>query len=241
MPKHGKRVSLAELAFACYIYANITDYDSSYHNFRLAISDELNLKDPHHRQVLITWLNQWGCRQFSKECHNLASDEISQWYRKSGHLLPDKNLNLNELSHQELKDADEAYLSLSLKTACIRKTRAEKPSKITIGPTGASKILFALRPASLVPWDDPIRKDLGFHSGGNAYFDYLIGIQRSLKSLQAQCLQLGFDLKDLPNILNRPLSTAPKLIDEFYWVTITNKCCLPSSETLSNWMKWNIN
>ncbi len=71
-------MKLAELAFACYVYASMTDYDSSYIDFLGKVGKDLDLTDADHRQALITWLNQWGCRQFSKECHELASNEILQ-------------------------------------------------------------------------------------------------------------------------------------------------------------------
>jgi hypothetical protein len=85
---------LAELAFACYIYGRMTDYDSSYYRFRRETNPQLDLKNNHHRIALIKWLNGWGCRQFALDYHGLASEEIHSWYQQYGDRFfsPDKSL-----------------------------------------------------------------------------------------------------------------------------------------------------
>ncbi|BDV42758.1 hypothetical protein GURASL_16810 [Geotalea uraniireducens] len=231
-------MTLAELAFACHIYASMTDYDSSYCDFRSKIDDELDLTDADHRQALITWLNQWGCRQFSKECHGLASAQILQWYEDCREMLPMKGADLLSIAPYELESASEAYAKLTKMIAC-RKPRGERTVVVTVGPTGAAKILFALRPNVLVPWDEPIRAKFNYDSSEQSFYRFHMTIKEELSMLESQCKKLGVALKDLPQLLNRQHSTTPKLIDEFYWVTITRNCQFPGGSTLEKWINWN--
>lgn len=231
-------MKLAELAFACYVYASMTDYDNSYLDFRAKVNNALDLSDEDHRQALITWLNQWGCRQFSRECHELASNEILQWYMECKDMLPAVDADLHLMSSQEIELVSKSYAKLAGKTAC-HKARGTKTISVTIGPTGAAKILFALRPKSLVPWDEPIRAELKLDASERSYCRYHMDIKKFLIELESQCTEQGFSLHDLPTILNRRDSTTPKLIDEFYWVTITKKCQFPGNAVLNEWLTWN--
>lgn len=232
-------MNLAELAFACYIYASMTDYDNSYCEFRSKVDDDLEITDAGHRQALITWLNQWGCRQFSKECHDLASKEILQWYEICRDVLPAKDKDLYSMSSNDIEMASGAYAKLSKKIAC-RKSRGTKTVEVSIGPTGAAKILFALRPKTFVPWDEPIRVKLAYDSSGQSYYRYHMDIKKSLVELELRCKTHGISLQELPQRLNRVHSTVPKLIDEYYWVTITKNCQFPGDELLNKWMTWNV-
>ena len=63
-------MTLAELAFACFCYQRMTDYDGSYLLFRQATQPFIDLGNQAHRASLLIWLNQWGCRQFAIEYHD---------------------------------------------------------------------------------------------------------------------------------------------------------------------------
>jgi hypothetical protein len=81
-----------------------------------------------------------------------------------------------------------------------------------ICPTGASKILFALRPNCLIPWDDPIREEFGYHNfphSSSSYIDYL---EYSCSIFSKLCARYGFELKDLPQKIDRPKSTFSAVI-----------------------------
>ena len=66
-------MTLSELAFACFLYAHFTDYDDSYLSFLQVTNHHPDFVNSKHRKALLTWLNQWGCRQFAVEYHELAS------------------------------------------------------------------------------------------------------------------------------------------------------------------------
>lgn len=229
---------LSELAFACFLYERFADYDKSYHNFLQKTNSSPDFNIPEHRQSLLTWLNKWGCRQFSLEYHELASEKVSFWYNKYGDSLFHKDSNLWELTESEFALVGDAYESLSNLTASKR-TRNGTTFSVSIGPTGAAKILFALRPKALPPWDEPIRKKLGYDKSRYSYIKYLKKISGILEKLEKLCQKNGFQLIDLPTKIGRPNSTVPKLIDEYYWITITNNCSLPEAETFKRWADWN--
>ena len=153
-------MKLSELAFACYIYTRMSDYDSSYQDFLKATNHAPDLNIAKHRKALLQWLNKWGCRQFAKDYHKLASEEIKIWYQEFSALPFHVDATLLELSDNDIAVAKVAYEKLAKRTASWRKTRSGSKSVIMVGPTGAAKILFAIRPNALIPWDDPIRKAL---------------------------------------------------------------------------------
>jgi hypothetical protein len=226
---------LAELAFACYIYARMTDYDSSYYRFQRETNPQLDLNNNQHRIALIKWLNGWGCRQFALAYHDLASEEIHSWYQLLGarFLSPDKSLL--DLASSDLALVEQAYTELVVRTASIRERPRGGQTKVTIGPTGTAKILFALRPNVLVPWDEPICGHFQLGGSAYAYIEYLHIVRENLEELDQACEELGYQLSDLPELLNRHKSSLTKLIDEYFWVTISRKCPTPASAELLKW------
>jgi len=234
-------LKLSQLAFACYLYGAFTDFDKSFSAFLNATNDEVDLTISKHRNKLLTWLNSWGCRQFAVEYHDLASKEILSWYNEHKTNLPSSTTNLWELTESEFISVRTAFESLSKHTASLRETKNNKYS-VSIGPTGASKILFAIRSKALIPWDAQIRQDLKTHfnceQDGELYIAYHREVMKMLEKLKQQCKSHGLKFINLPKILNRPNSSIPKLIDEYHWVTITNNCHAPSSEIFQRWLKW---
>lgn len=80
-------MSLSELAFAGYIYGQVEDYDRSVLEFLASSNSFADLNRADHRLALLKWLNAWVCRQFAKECHDLASNEIRESYDEARTLL----------------------------------------------------------------------------------------------------------------------------------------------------------
>lgn len=230
-------MELSELAFACLLYARFTNYDDSYISFLQSTSHHPDLVDPEHRRALLIWLNQWGCRQFASEYHDLASSEILSWYNQFNSTLFDRDKNLLELTEAEIYSVTRAYEALSNKTASFRR-RKGSTLRITVGPTGASKILFALRRNALLPWDAPIREYYGYDGSGTSYVRYLTHVKHVVEELASECGKKGIELDSLPELLDRPDSTVPKLIDEYHWVTITRGCSPPTREIFRNWVRW---
>lgn len=134
-------MTLSELAFACFLYSRLTDYDNSYLLFLQSTNGSPDLSNPEHRKALLAWLNRWGCRQFALEYHEHASGEILSWHNEYSSTLFPRDRNLWELSEPELASAGAAYESLSSRIASYR-ARDRNSFAVSVGPTGAAKILF---------------------------------------------------------------------------------------------------
>ncbi len=107
---------------------------------------------------------------------------------------------------------------------------------MTVGATGAAKILHALRPRVLPPWDDPIRAALDLDGSRDGYLAFLLDVQSNVRRVEAEAAALG--ITDIPKALGRPASSLPKMIDEYYWVTLTRGHVPPSEEELTTWSTW---
>jgi hypothetical protein len=230
-------MTLVELAFCCYCYACLTENDKAYFSFIRTTNGIPDVDNPNHRQAVLDWLNDWGCRHFAIGQHELAAQELFDWHSQFAHTLPAVTIRIWELTDDDFTTLREAYSSLANRTASLRR-RGDSQFRVKFGPTGAGKILFSLRPHSLAPWDEPIRESLGYDGSPTSYIDYLRTINEMLDGLRPECEQNGFTLNDLPVKLRQPNSSVLKLIDEYYWMTITQKWNTPGIETLRNWKEW---
>ena len=130
---------LSDLALACYIYARMTDYDSSYYRFLEETAPLLDLRLAQHQAPLLKWLNDWGCRQFAKEYHSLAAEEICEWYEEIGPWLFPPSTNLLSLTVEDFDRAEIAYSKLVGRTACRRTLANGQISRVEIGRRAPQK------------------------------------------------------------------------------------------------------
>jgi hypothetical protein len=56
--------------------------------------------------------------------------------------------------------------------------------------------------------------------------------------LEAVAREADVPIADLPELVNRPNSSPPKLIDEYNWVVITRDCRPPSRDEIAQWLRW---
>ena len=227
-------VTLGKIAVAGLLFDSLTPYNASLVDFRSATGDRLDLVIKEHRGALLNWLNNWGCRHLSKDQHPVASESIFDWYRNNSATLFSNDTPLWRLEDQEIEAAANAYGSLRDKIGATHYRHGNK-LEVHIGPTAASKVLFAIRPKALMPWDEAMR--IAFKCDGNpeSYFDYLMEIRNITLHIGELCRNKGFQIYDLPQRLGRENSTVLALINEYIWVTVTRKVKLPSSETLAQW------
>lgn len=215
-------MNLNELVAASKLYKEKTNFDDSYIDFIKSIDYSLDLTNPSHRQCLLKWLNRWACRQFAKKYHDTSSNLILQWYEEFGRLLPDKNKNIWELNEIDYNNILLIYEKLK-NIEASKKVVYSKESSVKVGATGASNILFALRPKSLIPWDNSMINYYNKGDSGFAYINYIKNAGTLINELEKECNKNGFDIQDLPAKINRQFSTLPKLIDEYNWVILTRK------------------
>jgi hypothetical protein len=184
-------MKLHELSFACYLYAGMGDYDTSYSRLRSETSPQIDLSIQEHQLPLLWWLNDCGCRQFSKDYHALAANEITLWFKDFSPRIFSSQKILSSLSNNELNFVQEAFGNLMHRTASMRKTRNKRISRIEISPTGAAKALFPLTPDALVPWDILIRADHELDGTARSYRSFLIIAKDHITELNIECEKYG--------------------------------------------------
>ena len=111
---------------------------------------------------------------------------------------------------------------------------------MTVGATGAAKVLHALRPTVLPPWDDPIRAALGHSASRDGYLAYLEGVRDHIRNLEHEAATFGIAPSDIARVLGRPASSLPKMIDEYYWVTLSRGLTPPDQTELARWQEWSM-
>jgi hypothetical protein len=232
-------MTLAELAFGCYIYAAlIGEDDGGYSQLLAQTNQQLDLSEDQHCKSLLVWLNKWGCRQFKKSQHELAATEIKAWYSEFGPKLFPRPKSLLLLTEHDLSTIDAAYGDLVNRIASVRTMGGGAESKVRVGPVGTAKILFAVRPNALMLWDNPILEALGLDGSAASYVSYLRKATKWLNELADECQRHGIEIAALPSLLGRPRSYLPKLIDEYLWVTVSQNCRPPSKSVFERWAAW---
>jgi len=233
-------INLCDLALACSMYDSLTPFNTSLRLLKKSFTiDGIDLSNPAQRASLLKWLNKWGCRHLSKKNHDIASSAILDWHNQGGTKLFQKEKALWELDNQEMARVVAAYGSLKDRTGACP-TRGGKRLQIDIGPTAASKILFAVRPEALMPWDEAMRNEFSCDGSKESYFKFLVEIRKLTFKIGELCKANDFDISELPHKMNRVGSTVLELINEYVWVTVTRKCKLPSAQNLVLWAHWGL-
>lgn len=223
--KPSENITLGKLAFAHFVY--LAPYESdSWQDSIGQTGNNLNLECQQHRNALLEFLNKWNCR-IKKDDNPLFHRSIRNWYSSFFNNLPEGDRNLWELTEEEIRKVGCAYGDLSKRPATDRKSFGQAPT---------AKILFAIRPKSLMAWDKEIRKHYVGQNG--AYTEFIKKMQDLTCELKEQCRKHNSTLGNLPRKLGCPDFTVPKLIDEYNWITITKNCKLPDKKTLEKWIKW---
>lgn len=227
---------LYELAFGCWIYRILTGDDSRIGQLQEKTGGQVDPHNPGHRGFLFEWLNQWGCRQFSKAHHiAIAGQSLDAWANSWLTRLPSVDMKLETIGHAQIDILGAAYHDLRNRQAGTRTLKNGTISQVRYGPVGAAKTLFALRPNVCPPWDRYTLDALGLDYSKSSYCQYLRRVHADLQKVSNQA---GVKIDALPNLVKRPKSTPPKLIDEYYWVTVTRGFAPPSKQTLEQWLAW---
>jgi len=83
-----------------------------------------------------------------------------------------------------------------------------------------------------------MRDRLGLDESANSYLSYMQRVRRELEELRDSCQKAGFELSGVPRLLGRPHSTLAKVVDEYFWVTISQTCPPPAEKVISRWAAW---
>jgi len=195
-------MKLLHLKIACYLYNQFTDYDNSY----LKLSQKypyLDLHDNYHIKALIEWLRSWGCRQFKNDAKEISINSIRGWYKSNNPMMPNRCIHLLDYDLQKNKRLIiELFDELSNRKASVRH-RGTKEMEVRIGPVGAAKILFALRPNLFAPWDTSIYNKLKLKRDGSGYVVFLSKIQKELRELRDSLNDTNIKWNELFNYLEK--------------------------------------
>jgi hypothetical protein len=204
--------ALADLRGTAAVFNGFTNADASW--LRL-VADTAPGPDPgraDHRALLHRWLNTWGCRiRYPHPGEPAPFEEgVAAWWHACQTALPETSLA--RLTDAGVDAAAESYASLA--QVCVSAGGAAR----TLGPTAAAKLLYALRPAAIMPWDAAIAIRM-YGARDGAAFGRHLRLGRSWA--RAVIAETGADETTLPGLIGRPAISLAKILDEHLYVTIT--------------------
>jgi hypothetical protein len=190
--------------------------DGATRRLQAATGGQLDLNDAAHRVAAITWLRAWGCRHLRRADTPRTEEALRTWWATWNGYLPGDQATLASLVEADLVSVAPAYDALRAAPAARRSVKGSDVD-VAFGDTAAGKLLFAIRPQVFPPWDEAIRLAFGKPGGSAAYVRLL---RLSATALDGLAGRLGVPVSELPEILGRPESTPPKIVDEFLLIRI---------------------
>jgi hypothetical protein len=184
--------TLADLRRAALVFSGS---DQSWLRFVDAVSPALDLSRADHRDAALTWLNSWACRIPRGPAFG---DAVAHWWEAAR--LPDLSSFL-AASDDEIAAVGVAFGQLSELDLGRRR----------LGPTAAAKLLYALRPNGIVPWDATISTQLHGARDAAAFAAHQRLMRRWARTLVNSS---GVSETDLPAHVGRPHVCLAKLLDE---------------------------
>ena len=187
--------------------------DRTYREFREATAPSVDLARREHRERLLGWLNQWGCRiryPLPGE-HDPFDENIARWWSAWSSALPPTGVALARLTDRQLDALGRAFDALS-GTVVV----TDGPGR-SLGPTAAAKTLFALRPRAVTPWDRNIARTLYGGTSAAHFHQHLLDARRCARAILSET---PLSERSLAKDLRRDGMTLAKLLDEYWYVTI---------------------
>ena len=209
-------VTLAELSEAVTTFGELARPDRSYSVFQAATEPNLDFSRLAHRLALHKWLNAWGCRiRYPREGDPPLFDRaLSEWWDTWQGQLPGSDTRLAALDEPAIDALAGAYGDLSSRGVAL----ARKAGSVrTLGPTATAKALYAARPMAVTAWDQRIAHQLHGGRDEDAFREHLHLARRVARAL----LEEAGDESRLLAAVGRPHSSLAKLLDEYWYITIT--------------------
>ena len=232
-------VRLYELAYGCRLFGELAGADTASADLNTATKGRVDLGNPAHAKALLVWLNKWGCRQFAIDHHPTAASMLADWGARWIDSLPKPNASLSKLSTRQLATTADAYADLKDRQASTRRTPNGKIAIVTVGSNGRGQGSPRTPTAGAAALGRPhAAPRYSLDGGRDSYLAYLLEVQQQMRGIEAEAAAMGIAAKDIPKVLGRPTSSLPKMIDEYYWLTLTHGLRVPSERELATWNTW---
>jgi hypothetical protein len=207
-----ERPTLVALREASTVFTSLGAVDRASLELRARTGSSVDLAVPGHRDALLRWLNAWGCRIRTPRPGEPApfQDNVEAWGRRYVDALPTRPL-------ARVRDADIAVLGTAHAALAALLVTAG-PTVRTLGSTAAAKLLFALRPRTVMSWDAAIARALHGARDGDAFARHQELGRNWASTLLADT---GLTEARLTAAAGRPGISLAKLLDEYCYVRIT--------------------
>lgn len=185
--------------------------DKSWAALTLATAPAIDLAVAEHQAAMHVWLNAWGCRIRKRRVDepDVFGQGVGGWWERWHSALPTFDTWMADLTDAQLDGLAECFTDLV--AARVAPTRS-------LGPTAASKMLFALRPNTFMPWDEMIAQRLHGSRDGAAYASHQRLGREWARDLLAES---GMAESALAEDLGRPGRSLAKMIDEYCYLVFT--------------------
>jgi len=212
------RSSLKDIRATLAGFAALVGDDRRTNELRAATGGRLDLSLLAHRNALLAWLRQWGCRHLRTADHARSSRALLAWWRRHASDLPAAGATLNGLGPRAFAKAGRAHADLAGRPAA-RRRHGDGEVDVTFGSTAAAKAMFALRPQAFPPWDEPMRAAFGWTGSDAAHYEAFLGMSK--EALHGLARRTGVSVSGLPELLGRPESSPARIVDEYLWMRLT--------------------
>jgi hypothetical protein len=225
-------MKLYELAYACRLYRG--QFDRAYDQMCESLGPNPDLASQVRQDSLMRFLNDWRCRIPRKNFPTLQK-RLQQWAALWIPQLPDASRDIRFLNDSERAQVGNSYEAL-----------LHLGAGLNFQDTAAAKTLHALRPHTLPIWDSAIKgwfiskRGLSELTAGQLYSDFIHHIAEEISELEMDMARLGHCLRDVSQLVHGSGGSLVKLVDEYYWVTITDGHAAPTRDNLEQWLRWMI-
>lgn len=223
-------MKLYNLAYACRLYRG--QFDRAYEQMLADLGGNPDLASQAQRDSLMRFLNDWRCRIPEKN-FPILKERLREWATHWIPQLPAASRDIRSLSESErarIGNVYEALLSLG--------------AGLNFQDTAAAKTLHALRPHALPIWDAAIKDwfiskpGLSTRTSGQTYSDFVHHVREEISELEEDLARLGHSLSEVPQLVHGSGGSLVKLVDEYYWVTVTDSHVIPTRAELEEWLRW---
>jgi hypothetical protein len=214
------RSSMKDIRATLAGFGSLVGNDRRTNELRAATGGQVDLAQTAHRDALLLWLRQWGCRHLRTADNSRSSRALLAWWKRHATDIPGARSTLAGLGPAAFAKAGRAHADLAARPAARRRHR-DGEVDVTFGSTAAAKAMFALRPQVFPPWDEPMRAAFGWTGHDPSDYEAFLGMSKD--ALEGLARRAGVLVSGLPKHLGRPDSTPARIVDEFLWMELTHR------------------